>query len=56
MTADRQDGMQAEREERIESFARAAEQAREVLRERGLSPEQIEAQLNRVKRDDLYDL
>jgi hypothetical protein len=44
------------REERIASFARAEATAREVLKERGLTPEQIEAQLNKLRRHDPYDL
>jgi hypothetical protein len=44
------------RANRLESFAKAEAKAREVLKERGLTPEQIEAQLTRPKRQDPYDL
>jgi hypothetical protein len=50
MTVDKQ------REDQPESFARVEEKAREVLKERGLTPEQIEAQLKKPKRLDPYDL
>jgi hypothetical protein len=55
MKAGRQDQPTDAIGDRRSSFRKAEEKAREVLKERGLSPEQIEAQLNRPRRQSPYD-
>jgi hypothetical protein len=52
---DRREGPPDAPSDRRRSFGKAEEQAREVLRERGFTPEQIEAQLKRTKRQSQYD-
>jgi hypothetical protein len=56
MTSNQRRCAQGVRNERIASFAKAEAEAREVLKERGLTPEQIEVQLNKSRRQDPYDL
>ena len=55
MKAGRQDQPTDAIRDRRRSFRKAEEKAREVLKERGLTPEQIEAQLNRPRRQSPYD-
>jgi len=55
MKADRQGQPSNAISDRRSSFRKAEEKAREVLKERGFTPEQIEAQLNRPKRQSPYD-
>jgi hypothetical protein len=38
-----------------ESFLAIVAKAREILRERGLTEDQIEAELNRAKREERFD-